>query len=110
MHILTQDGLSADEEAVSLVRVEDVPGKAQRCFSVLDTGVKVHLMASGQLLASRCGLHTRPITELLFFRPLCLLITAAKDGASKYKDEETERGVVTQHYVLFRINMSPELT
>ena len=63
--------------------MEDVPGKAQRCFAVLDTGVKVYLMSSGKLLASLEDLHSRTISAILFFRPLRLLITAARDGASE---------------------------
>ena len=66
------------------MHVEDVPGIAQRCFAVLDTGVKVYLLSLEKLLASRTDLHAQPISALLFFRPLRLLVTAAKDGASKY--------------------------
>ena len=75
-----------------------MPGKAQRCFAAVGGGVKVFLMNSGKLLTSLEELHLRPITALMFFRPLRLLITAAKDGASEWREQwgrerERERGM-----------------
>ena len=46
--------------------------------------LQVFLLSSGKLLTDLPDLHPRPITALLFFRPLKLLITAAKDGASEH--------------------------
>ena len=39
---------------------------------------------SGRLLQDVTDLHSRPISAVLFFRPLQYLITGARDGASKY--------------------------
>lgn len=79
------DGLLPTEEA-GLLHLEDVPGRAQRCFAAVRCGIKVFLLSSGKLLTDLPDLHLRPITALLFFRPLKLLITAAKDGAIKVWD------------------------
>ena len=78
-----QEGLSPDDEATTL-HLEDVPGKAQRCFAAVGSGVKIFLMSSGKLLVNLEELHSRPISALMFFRPLRLVITAAKDGISEY--------------------------
>lgn len=104
---LLQDGLLPGDE-VDHLHLEDVPGKAQRCFTAFDCGIKVgkgkllltlyqqkvvtlphphhqvFLLSSGKQLVDLPSLHSRPVTSLLFFRPLRLLITAAKDGASTY--------------------------
>jgi len=79
------DGLLPGDE-VDHLHLEDVPGKAQRCFAAIDCGVKVFLLSSGKQLVDLPSLHSHPITSLLFFRPLLLLITAAKDGAIKVWD------------------------
>lgn len=77
-----QDGLEAEDE-VDLLHLEDVPGKAQRCFASVGTGVRVFLLSSGKLLNSLPDLHSVPISALTFFRPLRLVVTASRDGASK---------------------------
>ena len=77
-----QDGLEAEDE-VDLLHLEDVPGKAQRCFASVGTGVRVFLLSSGKLLNSLPDLHSVPISALMFFRPLRLVVTASRDGASK---------------------------
>lgn len=78
----TQDGLESEDE-VDLLHLEDVPGKAQRCFASVGTGVKVFLLSSGKLLNSMPDLHSVSISALMFFRPLRLVVTASRDGASE---------------------------
>ena len=43
---------------------------------------QVFLLASNQLISEGKSLHSRPISAILFFRPLTYLITGAKDGSS----------------------------
>ena len=76
------DGLDSEDE-VNLLHLEDVPGKAQRCFATVGSGVKVFLLSSGKLLESLPDLHSAPISALMFFRPLRLVVTASRDGTSK---------------------------
>ena len=44
---------------------------------------QVYHLVSGRLLADLLNLHSRPLSAILFFRPLKLLITAARDGTSE---------------------------
>ena len=68
---------------MDLLHLEDVPGKAQRCFATVGTGVRVFLLSSGKLLNNVPELHSVPISAMLFFRPLRVVVTASKDGASQ---------------------------
>ena len=56
-----QEGFSPSD-LVNGVHLEDVPGKAQRCFSVVGTGVRIHYLMSGELIAELRDMHTTPIT------------------------------------------------
>ena len=48
---------------MQLIHLEQVPGKEQRCFSVVDCGVKIHYLVSGELLADLEDLHISTITR-----------------------------------------------
>ncbi len=65
-----------------MLHLEPVPGNAQRVFAALGCSLKVFLMVSGKPLEYLKDIHTRPISAMLFFRPLRLLLTASKDGSS----------------------------
>ena len=81
---LDQEGLGdATDCAVSLLHMEDVPGRAQRCFAAVGCGIRVYQLCSGRLLSSQSSLHHCPLSAMLFFRPLRLLATADCDGASE---------------------------
>ena len=81
---LDQEGLGdATDCAVSLLHMEDVPGRAQRCFAAVGCGIRVYQLCSGRLLSSQSSLHHCPLSAILFFRPLRLLATADCDGASE---------------------------
>jgi WD40 repeat protein len=71
---------------VSVLHMEDVPGRAQRCFAAVNSGIKVYQVCSGRLLSSHPSLHHCPLSSLLFFRPLTLLLSADTDGAIKVWD------------------------
>ncbi len=47
---------------MSAVHLEEVPGKAQRCFSVVGTGVRIHYLVSGEMIAKLQDMHSTPIT------------------------------------------------
>ena len=47
------------------------------------SALQVHQLSSGKLLADLPDLHSSPVSALLFFRPLRLLLTGSKDGTSK---------------------------
>ena len=79
----TQHGILPKEE-ISILHLEPVPGNAQRVFAATGCSIKVFLMVSGKPLEYLKDIHVRPISAILFFRPLKLLLTAAKDGSSKY--------------------------
>lgn len=66
-----------------MLHLEPIPGNAQRVFAGIGCSVKVFLMVSGKPLEYLKDIHTRPITAILFFRPLRLLLTGAKDGSSE---------------------------
>ena len=62
MTIVLQAGFAKDDK-VSKLHLEQVPGKAQKCFVVVDNGVKVHWLQDGLLMADLVELHSRPITR-----------------------------------------------
>lgn len=66
--------------------MEPVPGNAQRVFAGIGCSLKVFLMVTGKPLEYLKDIHTRPISAVLFFRPLRLLLTAAKDGSSRFTE------------------------
>ena len=66
-----------------MLHLEPIPGNAQRVFASIECSVKIFMMVNGKPLEYLKDIHTRPITALLFFRPLRLLLTGAKDGSSK---------------------------
>ncbi len=79
---MMQHGLSPMEE-ISILHLEPVPGNAQRVFAAIQCSIKVFLMVSGRPLEYLKDIHVRPLSAILFFRPLKLLLTASKDGSSK---------------------------
>ena len=50
--------------------------------SLLSLVCQVYHLSSGRLLNDLSDLHVRPISALLFFRPMKLFLTAARDGTS----------------------------
>jgi len=48
---------------VKKLHLEQVPGKAQKSFVVVGSGVKVHWLQDGLLMADLVELHSRPITR-----------------------------------------------
>lgn len=66
-----------------MLHLEPVPGNAQRLFAGIGCSMKVFMMVNGKPMEHLKDIHTRPISAILFFRPLRLLLTASKDGSSK---------------------------
>ena len=78
-----QDGLDNNED-ISLLHLEACPGKSQRVFACIRCSLKIFLLANGKLVEHMKNIHTKPISSALFFRPLQFLLTASKDGSSKF--------------------------
>lgn len=66
-----------------MLHLEPVPGNAQRVFAAIGCSLKVFMMLTGKPMEYLKDIHTRPISAILFFRPLRLLLTASKDGSSR---------------------------
>ncbi|XP_065064504.1 WD repeat-containing protein 97-like isoform X2 [Rhopilema esculentum] len=79
------DKLDKNDE-VTIVVAEPTSSKGQRLFVAIKNGLKVFRLSDGHCIAQMPDLHKRAITDMLFYQPLQVIMTAAADGSIKLWD------------------------
>lgn len=71
---------------VSHVFIENTSSNNQRCFVAVKKSILIYTLSEGTCIKKLSTIHDYPITKVLFYEPLKLLVTGGKDGCIKVWD------------------------